>query len=199
MATALRSAEIPEPFREFLPPVKVVQDAIEERIENKVSLLEGRASVTLYPDNPSLSNGVDISSANNFMALSESYFVVKMQYSVKDNRTAPNTGDYKHWITPTSPVFSWLKNIRVEVNGQQVTQSSLVSDMQLVQHILSIMESWIGKLQYADSGLFRFQKLDPKKSLKALPLQTYDYGEDHRVGYAFATNAADDDAVAPDF
>ena len=75
------------------------------------------------------------------MALSESYFIVKMRYVVKDNRTAPNTGDYKHWITPTSPAFSWVKNIRVEVNGQEVTQSSLVLDMQPVQHILSLMES----------------------------------------------------------
>ena len=155
--------KIPEPFGGLLLPVKVVQDAIEERTENKVSLFEGRASVTLHPDNPSLSNGVDISSANNFMALSESYFIVKMRYSVKDNRTAPNTGDYKHWITPTSPGFSWVKNIRVEVNGQEVTQSSLVSDMQPVQHILSFLENSIGKLQYADSDLYGLQKLDPKK------------------------------------
>ena len=70
----LTSTQIPEPFRGLLSPVKVVQDAIEERTENKVSLLEGRASVTLNPDNPSLSNGVDISSANDFMALSDSYF-----------------------------------------------------------------------------------------------------------------------------
>ena len=70
--------KIPEPFGGLLLPVKVVQDAIEERTENKVSLLEGRASITLSPDNPSLSNSVNISSANNFMALSESYFLVKM-------------------------------------------------------------------------------------------------------------------------
>ena len=107
MATTLTSAQFPEPFCGLLSPVKVVQDAIEERTENKVSLLEGRASVTLYPDNPSLSN---------FMALSESYFIVKMRYRVRDNRTAPNTGDYKHCITPTSPGFSWVKNIRVEIN-----------------------------------------------------------------------------------
>ena len=79
MASTLTSAPVPEPFRGLLSPVKVVPDAIEERTENKVSLLEGRAGVTLYPDNPSLSNGVDISSANNFMALSESYFIVKMR------------------------------------------------------------------------------------------------------------------------
>ena len=106
MATTLTFPQIPEPFRGLLSRFKLVQDAIKERIENKLSLLKGRASVTLYPDNPSLSNGVDISSANNFMALSESYFIVKMRYSVKDNVNAPNTGDYKHWITPTSPSFS---------------------------------------------------------------------------------------------
>ena len=134
------------------------------------------------------------------MALSESCFIVKMRYRVKDTRNAPNTGDYKHWITPTSPGFSWVKNIRVEVNGQEVTQSSLVSDMQQLQHILSLMESLIGKLQYADSDLYGLQKLNTTKSLKALPLQTYDYSKDHPVGYAFETNAADDDdAVAPDF
>ena len=63
MATTLISAQIPEPFRWLLSPVKVVQDAIEERTENKVSLLEGQASVTLHPDNPSVSNGVDIISS----------------------------------------------------------------------------------------------------------------------------------------
>ena len=146
MVTTLIFPKIPVPLDGLLSPVKVVQDPIEEQTENKVSLLEGRASVTLYPDNPSLSNSVDISSANNFMALSESYFIVKIRYSVRDNRNAPNTGDYKHWITPTSPGFSWVKNICVEVNGQEVTQSSLVSDMQQLQHILSLMESLIGKL-----------------------------------------------------
>ena len=53
-----------------------------------------------------------------------------------------NTGDYKRWITPTSPGFSWVKNIPVEVNGLEVTQSSLVSDMQPVQHILSLSDNW---------------------------------------------------------
>ena len=72
METTITSAEIPEPFCGLLSPVKVAQDAIEKRSENKVSLLEGRASATFYLDNPSLSNSVDISSANNFMALSES-------------------------------------------------------------------------------------------------------------------------------
>ena len=46
-----------------------------------------------------------------------------------------------------------MKNIRVEVNDQEVTQSALVSGMQPVHHILSFMESSTGKLQYADSDL----------------------------------------------
>ena len=141
IATTLTPVQIPEPFCGLLSPVKAVQDAIEERTENKVSLLERGASVTLCPDNPTLSNGVDISSANNFMALSESYFIVKMWYVSNDTRTSSNCGVYKHWTTPTSPGFSWVKNIRVEVNGQEVTQKSLVSDMQPVQHILSLLES----------------------------------------------------------
>ena len=66
-----------------------------------------------------------------------------------------------------------MKTIRMEVNGHEVTQSSLVSDMQPVQNILSLMESSIRKLQYANSDIYGLQKLDPKKSLKALPLQTY--------------------------
>ena len=62
------------------------------------------------------------------------------------------------------------------------------------------MESSVGKLQYPGSDLVGLQKLDPKKSLKALPLQTYDYGEERRVGYAFETNVAGADAaVNPDF
>ena len=129
MATTLTGSQIPEPFHLLLSLVQVVQDAIEERTENKVLLLEGRARVVLFPNNPKLSNGVDISSANNFMALGESYFIVKMRYVVKDNRNAPNTGDNKHCIPPTSPAFSWVKNIRLELNSEEVTQSSLVSDM----------------------------------------------------------------------
>ena len=78
MSTTLTSDQIPEPFCGLLSPVRVFQDAIEERTENKVSLLEGRASVILHPDNPLLSNGGDISSANNFIALSKSYCVVKI-------------------------------------------------------------------------------------------------------------------------
>ena len=171
MATTLRASQNSEPFRRLLSPVKVVQDVIEERTENKVSLLEGRASVVLYLDNPSFSNGVDISSANNFMALGESYFIMKLWYAVKDNRNAPNTSNYKLWITPTKPGFSWVKNICVELNGQEVTQSSLVSGMQPVEHILFLMEDSIGKMQYADTDLYELQKLDPKL-LKVLPLQT---------------------------
>ena len=116
------------------------------------------------------------------MALSEYYFIVKMLCEVKDHRIAPNTWKWKHWITPTSPVFSWVKTIRMEVNGHEVTQSSLVSDMHPVQNIFSLMESSIGKLQYADNNLYRLQQCDPKKSLKALPLQTYDYRQERRIG-----------------
>ena len=200
MATTLTTSEIPESFKGLLSNVKVVQDAIEETIENMVSLLEGRNRVVLYPDNPSLSNGVDISSANNFMALSESYFIVKIRYEVKDNITnAQNRGNYSNWICPTSPAFSWVKNIRVEFNGQEVTQSGQVADMQIVNHILSLLESSIGKLQYTDSDLFGLQKLDPKKALKAVPLQTYSYGTDRRVGWAFETNVAGANAANPDF
>ena len=56
------------------------------------------------------------------------------------------------------------------LGGTEVTQSSKVSDMQIVQHIMSLMESSIGKLQHSDSDLFGFQKLDPRKSLKCIPL-----------------------------
>ena len=125
--------------------------------------------------------------------------MVKMRYAVKDNRNHPNTGNYPNWITPTSPAFSWVKNIRVELNRQEVTQSDVVADMQPVQHILSLMESSIGKLQYADSDLFGLQKLDPNKALKAIPMQTYAYGVDRRVGYAFATNTAGVGAGNSDF
>ena len=80
MVTSLTASQIPEPFRGLFSPVRVVQGAIEERTENIISLLEGRANVDLPPDNPSVSNGVDISSANKFMALGESYFIVRMQF-----------------------------------------------------------------------------------------------------------------------
>ena len=97
---------------------------------------------------------------------------MKLRYSVNDNLTA-RAGDYKSWICPTSPVFSWFKNIRVELDGTEVTQSSKVSDMQIVQHILSLTESNIGKLQYSDSDVHGLQKLDPRKSLKPVRLADY--------------------------
>ena len=108
----------------------------------------------LYSKNgrpPTLNHELDISSPN-FIALGESFFIVKLRYSVKDNLTN-NAADYKNWICPTSPAFSWFKNIRVELDGTEVTQSRKVSDMQIVQHILSLMGSSIGKLQYSDSDL----------------------------------------------
>ena len=58
----------------------------------------------------------------------------------------------------------------MELDGTEVTQNSKVSDMQIVQHIMSLMESSIGKLQYLDSDLFGLRKLDPRKSLKRIPL-----------------------------
>ena len=76
---------------------------------------------------------------------------------------------------PNITCFSWFKNVRVELDGTEVTQSSKVSDMQIVQHIMSLMESSIGKLQYSDSDLFGLQKLDPRKSLKRIPLANYEY------------------------
>ena len=91
MAPTLTASQILESFCGLLSHVKVVQDVIEERTENKISLLEGRASVILYPDNPSLSNGVDLSSANNFRA-AESYFIVEIRYAAKDTKKCP-----QHW------------------------------------------------------------------------------------------------------
>ena len=41
MATTFDTSQIPETFRGLLSPVKVVQDASEERTENMVSLFEG--------------------------------------------------------------------------------------------------------------------------------------------------------------
>ena len=89
--------------------------------------------------------------------------------------------------------------MRVELDGIEVTQSSKVPDMQIVQHVLSLMESSGAKLQYSDSDLYGLQKLDPRKSLKRVPLASYEYGGKRRRGYAFASNNNDDDAVAPDF
>ena len=61
-------------FKGLLSNGKVVQNSILERTEKKVSLLEGRQSVTLYSKTgtpPSLNHELDISSPN-FIALGES-------------------------------------------------------------------------------------------------------------------------------
>ena len=112
---------------------------------------------------------------------------VQLKYSVKANLNA-SPGEYTNWICPTSPAFSWFKNVRVELDGTEVTQSSKVSDMQIVQHIMSLMECSIGKLQYSDSDLFGLQKLDPRKSLKRIPLANYEYGAMARNASHFAAN-----------
>ena len=48
MAQKLITPQIPESFKGLLSNGKVVQNSILERTEKKVSLLEGRQSVTLY-------------------------------------------------------------------------------------------------------------------------------------------------------
>ena len=86
------------------------------------------------------------------------------------------------------------------MSGTEVTQSSKVSGMQIVQQVMSLMESSIGKLQYMDSYLYGLQKLDPRKSLKRVPLAANEYGAKRRRCYAFETDAAGPDAGAkPDF
>lgn len=200
MAQELVTNQIPEAFKGLLSNSKIVQNNVLERTEKKVSLLEGRRGISLYsPDHspPSLNNELDLSSPN-FIALSESYFIVKLRYTVNDNR---NNGarPYTHWICPTSPAFSWFKNIRVEINGTEVTQSSKVADMQMVQHILSLMESNVGKLQYSDSDLFGLQKLDPQRALKNVPLTGYEYGVKRKRAYAFETNTEGAGDNNPDF
>ena len=88
----------------------------------------------------------------------------------------------------------------MDLDDREVTQSSKVSDMQIVQHITSLMESSIGKLQYSDSDLFGLQKLDPRKSLKRIPLANYEYGAKRRKGCAFETAKNHDSASdAPDY
>ena len=85
MAQKLITPQIPESFKGLLSNGKVVQNSILERTEKKVSLLEGRQSVTLYSKTgtpPSLNHELDISSPN-FIALGESYFIVKLKYTVK--------------------------------------------------------------------------------------------------------------------
>ena len=64
--------------------------------------------------------------------------------------------------------------------------------MQIVQHIMSLMESSIGKLQYSDSDLYGLQKLDPRKSLKRIPLASYEYGAKRRKGDTFESNNTTD-------
>lgn len=202
MAQEIYSPQAPESFTGLLSKTKIVQKNIIDRTEKKLSLLEGRRGVRLYSTDdrtpPSLNNELDISSPN-FIALGESYFIVKMRYTVKDNLNA-NAGDYRNWICTTSPAFSWFKNIRVEINGTEVTQSSKVADMQIVQHVLSLMESSSERLQYADSDLYGLQKLDPQRALVGVDLRPYQLGGKRKRGFAFATNTADADAgVAPDF
>ena len=85
MAQKVITPQIPESFKGFLSNGKVVQNSILERTEKKVSLLDGRQSVTLYSKSgtpPSLNRELDISSPN-FIALGESYFIVKLKYTVK--------------------------------------------------------------------------------------------------------------------
>ena len=124
---------------------------------------------------------------------------MKMRYSVKNNLNN-QPGDYTRWVCTTSPAFSWFKNIRVEINGTEVTQSSKVADMQMVQHILSLMESSSERLQYVDSDLYGLQKLDPQRALRGVDLSPYQLGVKRKHGYAFETNAANANAAqAPDF
>ncbi|XP_065194794.1 uncharacterized protein LOC135826084 [Sycon ciliatum] len=194
MAQHVVATQIPDPFKGLLSKTKVVQNSILERTEKKISLLEGRNFVRLYSRNgspPSLNSELDISSPN-FIALSESYFIVKLRYEVSDSR-ANGARSYPHWVCTTSPAFSWFKNIRVELNGTEVTQSSKVQDMQSVQHILSLMESDVAKLQYSDSDLYGLQKLDPQKCVKDIPLGNYRYGVKRSHAYAFATNTDGED------
>ena len=87
MAQKLITPQIPDSFKGLLSNGKLVQNSILERTEKKVSLLESRQSVTLYSKSgtpPSLNHELDISSPN-FIALEESYFIVQLKYSVKDN------------------------------------------------------------------------------------------------------------------
>ena len=196
MAQTLVSPAIPESFKGLLTNAKVVQNSIQERNEKKYSMLEGRRSVLLYSSAdrspPSLNHELDISSPN-FMALSESYFIVKFKYTVKDSRNGGNSRDYEHWICTTSPAFSWYKNLRVELNGTEVTQSSKITDMQDIQHVLSLLESDVSKLQYSDSELYGLQKLDPRHALKDVHLGEYRYGVKRKRAFAFATNDSDGD------
>ena len=134
----LVTPQIPESFKCLLSNDKVVQNSILERTEKKVSLWEGRQSVMLNSKTgtpPSLNHELDISSPN-LIGLGESYFIVKLKNTVKLYLNA-SPGEYTNWICPTSPAFSGFKNVRVELDGTEVTQSSKVSDMQIVQHIMT--------------------------------------------------------------
>ena len=74
--------QIPESFKGLLSNGKVVQNSILERTEKKVSLLEGRQSVTLYSKSgtpPSLNHELDISSPNYRKRGSASYIVREVQ------------------------------------------------------------------------------------------------------------------------
>ena len=160
-----------------------------------LSLLEGRQSVKLYSKSgtpPSLNDELDISSPN-FIALGESYFIVKLKCNVKDNLNA-SPGEYTNWIYPTSPAFSWFKNIRVELDGTEVTQSSKISDMQIVQHIMSLMES--RQTSVFGLGPVWLAKVRPSEIIEAHPLANYEYRAKLRRGYAFETNSAGGDADA---
>ena len=195
MAQELITPQIPEPFKGLLSNTKVVQNSIFEKTEKKVSFLEGRRGVYLYsPDRspPSLNNELDISSPN-FISLAESFFTVKLKYSVKDARNGAAAADYTHWICHTSPGHSWFKNIRMELNGVEVTQSSKVADRQPVNHVLSLMESSVAQLQYSLSDLYGVQKLDSTKALSDIPLGDYQYGVKRKHAYAFPDNTADGD------
>ena len=203
MAQELITPKIPDSFKGLLTNSKLVQNSILERTEKKISLLEGRRSVLLYSRDrspPTLNSELDISSPN-FLALSESYFIVQFRYTVKDNRNA-GADSYPNWICTTSPSFSFFRNMRLELNGTEVTQSSKVADMQMVQHVVSLLESSVAKLQYSDSELYGLQKLDPQKSLKNIPLGEYQFGVKRKRAFAFPTNnenGADFDDTADDF
>ena len=198
MAQEVFTPRGPEAFTGLLSKTNIVQGSIKERSERKVTLLEGGRSVRLFDsDNatpPSLNSEINISTPN-LLALNESYFLVKLKYTIK-NKADDAWGKF---VCTTSPAFSWFKNMRVEINGIEVTQSSKVSDFQIVQHLLSMMESDPDRLAYTDKDVYGLQKLDPALGIKDVDLGQYQYGKNRKRGYAFATNASSADAGAPDF
>ena len=194
MAQELITPKIPDSFKGLLTNSKLVQQSILERTEKKLSVLEGRNGVVLYSRDrspPSLNSELDIFPPN-FIALGESYFIVKFKYTVKDNRNA-GAQSYPNWICTTSPCFSFFKSMRLELNGTEVTQSSKVADMAIPQHIISLMESSVARLQYSDSDAYSVQKLDPRMALKDIPLGEYQYGVKRKRAFAFASNEANGD------